>query len=451
MSRIARITTAAVLVGLVQASSTAWACNNAEKLRLADELKSLAQKNAWAGVERKYDDIKKTKCDLSAKIQMIAADSAQNLGKTYERWERLAAANEVEPNDAVSETISGIETTYGRIDILGDPRRPAPLLREAMPFAPDQRKSIEWAQKVVENTGSFKGMLPAGEYKVADKTFIVVPGNPEFIEVKIGKGKRPSGGSQVPTGDKPLINWSGPVATVGVGLWGTSAPNRASVLLDGEAITGPASTGQNASGETIVCPKWDPNGGDDGQGGFSGESDVDRVLSDTPNEEQCARTERQPGDIPMGFNIDVQLGYEVGLTYRKPELGAVVTVNGRFNFHTNIHQVYVFGGLLMRPGDFRITAGPTYGLVMGSATGAAEWVDEGQDADFRRTQQKTWRLPGLAGGGGFAGSFGWAPLKLGPFQGVIELHGNTMWDNRRNYTGFGLRFGIVPKIERFEG
>lgn len=437
-----------LLLALLVTASTfnagsAWACDSAEQLRLSDEIQGLAQKNAWPGVERKYGDILKTKCDIASSIQLIAADSALNLGKTFERWERLAAANAVESTPEVAEAMAGIEAAYGRVHVRGDPRRRAPLLRDTMPFAPDQRKSIEWAQTVVEGTGSFKGMLPVGEYKVADKTFTVTAGAEDFMVVQIGKAsKNPDAATREPRdGDQPLINWIGPVAMVGAGFFGSAAPGSPIIktkATDDELITGPSAKG--AIG--VVCPNIDN----------TNTTDPDRVRSSEPGAEACLPTIRQPGSVGMFQtpNIDITLGGEIGLTYRKPEMGVVATVGYRRMFGNSLNQITVFGGWMVRPGDFRFTLGPTWGVVVGGGTGYADWVDEGQGSEYRDTRQKTAQYVGYGMGGGLAGSAGWALLDFGSLQGIVDLHGHWMRDNHRNYQGFGLRLGIVPKVKRFE-
>ena len=42
-----------------------------------------------------------------------------------------------------------------------------------MPFAPDQRAAIEFAQKALKKKATFKGWLPAGEYTLGSASFTV--------------------------------------------------------------------------------------------------------------------------------------------------------------------------------------------------------------------------------------------------------------------------------------
>jgi len=414
------------------APTTAWACDEAERLRLSDEIANLANKNAWSGVERKYAELLKTKCELKFEQYSLGAESAKNLGKTFEMYERLDAAQKIDPQEELTATLEQLNTNYGRVEVRGDARRRAALLREQMPFAPDQRKSIEYAQSVMEGTGSFKGMLPVGgPYKVADKEFTVEVGE-GFQEIIVGKGKGPKQVRDA-TVDQGLINWVGPIAFIGTGFFGSRAP--------GEPIFD--TSGQLLTADPIVGPP------DDRCGGY----DEAYVPDPDGNLDGCYPTIRQPGDINMFStpNLDITLGGEVGLTYRAPEMGVAATVSYRRLFGSQLNQVSFWGAWVVRPGDFRFAAGPTWGVVAGSGTGYAPWVDEGQSDIFREQRQSEEPFKGMGMGGGFAGSAGYGVLDVAGFQGTVELYGHYQRDNIRAYSGIGVRVGITPKIERFEG
>jgi hypothetical protein len=172
----------AVLVPAVAVAQQAGTVNKeAEKLRLIEEMNRLAAKNAWAGVERSYMALLDLNIDLPFDVHYMGAQSARYLGKTWEVYQRLESAKALKAQEDVVTGLQAIDEAYGRVRIKGDPRRKAALVREAMPFAPDERKSIEWAQTVVVETGSFEGMLPFGPYQIEG-----CPAFPGF-EVKQGK------------------------------------------------------------------------------------------------------------------------------------------------------------------------------------------------------------------------------------------------------------------------
>lgn len=426
----------AVLASLALASGSASACDEAERLRLSDELKSLAQKNAWTGVERKYTELKRTKCELKYEQHAIGAESARNLGKTFEIWERLQAANAIDAQAEVTASIAAIEESYGKVEIRGDARHRAPLLRDEMPFAPDQRKSIEYAMEFIGGTGSFKGMLPLGSYRIADKDFTVEAGG-DWQVISVGRGKPvvgPDDGGGVQS--EKFINWAGPIAMVGTGFFGSGAPSNPTYV-------------KNPTIDQVVLDSPVVNSDCNGQ------PDRKVQVTDANGDlvDGCVYTKRQPGDIGLFQTpvVDITLGGEAGLTYRAPEAGVVGTVTYRRLFGNSFNQITLHGAGMIRPGDFRIVAGPTFGMVVGKGTGYADWVDEGQSEAFRNTRQDQETVSGIGMGGGLAGSFGYAALDLEPFSGLVELHGHFQHDGRRAYSGIGLRIGIVPKVTRFEG
>lgn len=430
----------AALLAASLAPGAARACDEAERLRLSDELSSLAQKNAWAGVERKYLELKRTKCELKYDQHSIGAESAKNLGKTFEIWERLQAATAIEAEPVVTAAIQAIEENYGRVEIRGDARHRAPLLRDEMPFAPDQRKSIEYAMSVMEGTGSFKGMLPVGTYKVADKEFAVSAGSSEWQIVAVGKGKPVVGPDETgpAISDQGLINWVGPIAFAGAGYFSSPEPAIRYVKDPTEEdliFDTPVVQGQD---RTIGTPD------DCGSGDAAWDFDQDSTT------DSCRFTERQAAGFATP-NIELTVGGEVGLTYKAPEAGVVGAITYRRLVGNSLNQFTLWGAGVVRPGNLRIVAGPTYSMVVGKATGFATWVDEGQSDDFDN-RKNALPVPGLATGGGFAGSVGYALFDLGEsLQGVVEAHGHFQFDGWRSYSGIGLRVGIVPKVKRFEG
>lgn len=393
-------TIASLLIsGALLASTPAFACDEAEKLRLAEEISRLAAKNAWSGVERSYQALLLTKCELKFESHWLAAEAARFLGKTFEQFERLEQAKKIDPQPQVLDSIAAIEGNYGRIDIRGDARRPPLLTRADMPFAPDQRKSIEWAAQVVIGTGSFHGMLPFGDYDVGGVKFTVAAG-PEFQAITVGKVKAApvaangSSPAPVPGGSgesKGAINYAGPIVLIGPGFLVTGAPG---------AVEG-------ADGIEV-----------------------------------------QPDSITAA-GVVAELGGEIGLTYTAPEAGLALLVGygGAFGGAHTFHQVSGWAAGVLRPGQTRIALGPSYQFVAGKgqgvyapfATGDAENIDVAQ-LDYS----------GFSWGAGVRGSVGYGVLDLDKLRGVVDLGGAWHSDGARSYLGFGLQFGIVPAVPRFE-
>lgn len=385
---------------LLATPNTAFACDKAEQLRLSEEARKLAQRNAWSGVERAYGGLLKTKCELTFDEHFLGAQAARFLGKTYEVHQRLTAAQALEAQDEIVESLSGIEAAYGRVEIKGDARRRPSLVRPAMPFAPDQRKSIEWAQEVVAGTGSFKGMLPAGEYEVGGQTFTVEAG-PDWQVIQVGRVKGGGGGGG---GD------------------GESAPP----LARSEGLINYANVVAMIGPSFLITPE--PGSPVEGQGGLH----------------QFA-----PHDV-SATGMSLQVGGEAGLTYRAPEAGVAATLGYAGGYGND--TLHVFNGWLaavVRPGAARIALGPSYSIITGKGTGVATWFDVGHNLERDRNDQL--RYQGVSWGGGFQGAVGYGLLDLDKFQGAVELAGSWHTDGNRSFTGIGLRVGIIPTVPRFKG
>lgn len=384
----------AALTGAALTPSLASACDMAEKLRLSEEQKKLASRNAWAGVERSYESLLDTKCDLGYDQHFLGSESARVLGKTWERYVRLEKALGFEENQELKDQMAAIEADYGRIEIRGDPRRRPKFSRAEMPFAPDQRKSIEWAETVIANTGSFYGMLPSGEYAVGDLTVTVDAGNTDFQLVTVGKGaKRPSGGGGGEDGpdDPGAIRYANLVATVGPSIIATTVGGE-STLADGA-------------------------------------------------------TQFVPSPITAsGFSA--QVGGEIGLTYAEPALGVATVVGYSGGYGTDtLHNIHIWAAGVMRPGELRVALGPQYVVLAGRGTG----ITEEAASERNVANAENFQFGGAAWGPGLQTSVGYGLLDFDTLRGVVELGGSWHSDGARSYFGAGLRVGIVPTVPRFKG
>jgi len=400
----------AMLLGVAW-SSPAFACDSGEQIRLADEQKSLAARNAWTGVERTYEALLATKCELRFEQHFLGAEAAKLLGKVYEQSTRLqtalaqapAATDDAERSkDAIQASIDAIDQSYRKVEIVGDPRRRPVLSRPEMPFATDQRKAVEWAITVVSETGSFKGMLPLGAYVVGDVDFTVETGA-EWQVVTVGKAKAPP---KPPEGTDPTLVQTG-------GTQNQSFLRYASVV----ANIGPAFFSSPEPGKPFVFDDNDAN-----------------------SFQQFA-----PASVSLtGFAA--QVGAELGLTYAEPALGLAATVGFQGGLGTNtflLTNVALSG--VARPGELRLALGPQFQITSGNGTGLAEWFDIGQVKENSRIGYK-----GVSWGPGVQGSVGYGLLDFNTLRGIVDLGGSWQTDGHRGFYTVGLRVGIVPTVPRFD-
>ena len=165
--------TACLTLGALSVASPAWAgkVEEAERIRLTEEMRRLAKRNAWKGVEASYQELEVLEqkgLSLSFEEHFLGAQAARALGNINDVHERLrhavkAGGGPEKVREAI-EWLSDIDANYGRVDLVNKTRSEALLAPLQMPFAPDQRHAIEAAAQEVLENGRYVGLLPAGEY-----------------------------------------------------------------------------------------------------------------------------------------------------------------------------------------------------------------------------------------------------------------------------------------------
>ena len=172
-------------------------------------MNQLAVKNAWAGVDRSYRRIETlgdgafALAQDPAALHFLGAQAARNLGD-IRRYKSLALRAKTallasgrttdDPQlQAVEAEVAAIDQAYGAVTIAPRSKRSAnakqgeavgpELVPAVMPFAGDQRASIERARTQIVETGSFSGLLPAGAYTLGTESFTVIAGTnvPEVL------------------------------------------------------------------------------------------------------------------------------------------------------------------------------------------------------------------------------------------------------------------------------
>ena len=183
-------------------NGTDTATGKAEVLRLEEEMKKLAAKNAWSGVARTYESLEKIGDEAFAVasnaggIHMLGAQAARNLGdirryktlllRAKTSFQAAGGAMDEATLQAVEAELSQIQAAYGvvRIGPRSEPKsekkkaalRGPELVPATMPFAQDQRASIEAARQKIAETGYFTGLIPAGDYTLGPESFTVIAG-----------------------------------------------------------------------------------------------------------------------------------------------------------------------------------------------------------------------------------------------------------------------------------
>jgi len=146
-------------------------------------MKQLGARSVWSGVERKFQALEALNHPLSAEDYWQGALAARELGNVYGAYLRLKKAAQLSSEREVVDWLVNLDNHYGVVDLISTGRRSAQLVCTKMPFDPNQRKAIEAAISQVDATGSFSGMLPAGDYTFVGQDFKVEPGVSIRIEL----------------------------------------------------------------------------------------------------------------------------------------------------------------------------------------------------------------------------------------------------------------------------
>ena len=167
--------------------STAFAENSkadeAEYKRLSTEMEKFSRKNVWDGVEKKYMELQKLGIPIAANEYIIAAQSAQERGDILTAKHRLELALELDDQNKTREWYEELDLQYGDVTLISRSKDFRTLNYEGVIASPAQAKAIEYARKVLVETGAFTGVLPYGTYNFGGQQFQVVAGMTIHLEL----------------------------------------------------------------------------------------------------------------------------------------------------------------------------------------------------------------------------------------------------------------------------
>jgi hypothetical protein len=151
----------------------------AELVRILEDMQNFRKRGNWAGVEKKYSSaLVFRKAVVQSEIHLIAAESSSYVGNVIETKTRLERAIAVQPEQQKAlEWLENINSNFGevKIKVAGSYEVLPELTVSEMPFFPEQQQAIAFAKKALEEDRVFKGMLPKGEYSIGSETFNVQP------------------------------------------------------------------------------------------------------------------------------------------------------------------------------------------------------------------------------------------------------------------------------------
>jgi len=166
----------------------AWAGTHeeGELARIIDDLESLAERQVWNGVNRRYEQIMALEgVSIPRDIHLTAALAARSLGDMHQTYLRLERAAELQRSEEIDSWMREIQEEYARVELVLEPARSVALEAEVMPFAPDQRQQVERAIAAMKQDGYFLGMLPEGIYFMGGERFEVISGVDTRVDLSL--------------------------------------------------------------------------------------------------------------------------------------------------------------------------------------------------------------------------------------------------------------------------
>ncbi len=391
---------------LFVASAHAGEVERAEHTRISEEMRKLAQRNAWTAVEAQYQKLEALEAKgevLTFAENKLGAESARAIGNITACRVRLQKAAKIDGNAEIISWLEDIDKSYGPVKITFDPDFAGErLLTPAVPpFAPDQRAAIGWVATYVAEGNNFEGILPAGEYDVSGVKINVAVGGPQALA-----DVQPAAGTK-----RSLVHlaYVGPRIDVG-----------AAVLFPGETFDGAVSE----SG--LIQPA--------SFGGIGARLGVGLELG-----------------ISEGFGLIGQVGYHNlfgdPLVENPDSSQYVVEPN-------SVHMGYGWLAANVRAGDLWIAAGPVYGVGVGTVTGLDPYCADsgkctnGGDTTYSSVDDAEYqRLSGTIMAGGGAASVSYAFVDIGSLRGGVSVEGGAQTDLVRLYPWAQVAFTLAPSSD----
>lgn len=139
----------------------------AEYQRLSEEMDRAAKRTNWVAVERLFASLEAMGQPHTFTVFVQAAQAARGQGDTATAKARLLKAAAIREDREVLDWLWQIQKEYGPVMLAADLPANYRLTTEAMPFNPEHRKSVEYAQNQVIEASMFDGLIPRGSYRFA--------------------------------------------------------------------------------------------------------------------------------------------------------------------------------------------------------------------------------------------------------------------------------------------
>lgn len=390
----------------------AWAgqVEAAEHVRLSEEMRKLAARNLWSGVEEQFKSLEALTTEgetLTVNELELGSQAARHLGDVTSARSRLERAARAGGSPSVIQALEQIDGIYGAATVNVDPKYTGDrlLIPAEPPFDPDQQQAIAWANRALA-TGSYDGLLPFGAYTVGGKNLTVAKGaaaQPVALMPDLNAPKEPY-----------KLAWAGPRLSVGVAYSVAGEPTADDVEAGPQAV------------------------------GFSG-----------------------PG-ARAGLGLDVGLTPHVGVLAEvgyhglyAPGAGVAMTAEGvtvpqqvAVTSGNTLHMGYGWLAASLRFGNLWLAAGPVMGLASATVNGVTGPCVTGESAGcvdypaLTSANAAGQRVSGRITASGGAASVSYGVVDIASLRGAISVEGGAQSDSYRLYPWGELAFTLAPGVRR---
>lgn len=162
---------------LLMLSAALAAPHEAEVGRLDAEMTRLAQKELWAGVDRKYRQLLELKrAVIPPRLHLLGAQAAHALhdvGNTYLRAERAIAGDVTDMAiiEDASRWMAEVRAHYGPVSIelsVAYPDEVDLIALDGAGFTPRVRNATTFVREELQRERRYTGFLPLGRYRIGD-------------------------------------------------------------------------------------------------------------------------------------------------------------------------------------------------------------------------------------------------------------------------------------------
>jgi hypothetical protein len=169
------------------ASADSYDIQKAERRRLRDKANKLMQRNAWSGVEKTFQEMRRLKkVAICWQDYLAGAQAAMNLGKPdlviARLWgakatmKKLPKSCDTKKNETTEqETTTWLKATMGEYAYVKiKAKKGVTVSWQDAPFNPSLRQAGDAAINVLNKKRKYRGLMPVAEYKTSSgQTFTV--------------------------------------------------------------------------------------------------------------------------------------------------------------------------------------------------------------------------------------------------------------------------------------